>query len=241
LDSGKGGTLKQDYHRQPYASHGFITMQTLRFRYQTIEFGDTDIHVRTLRDLSQYADVDGAAEKLDISSALWPLFGVIWPSGEVLARFMLDYDVEGKRILEVGCGIALASLVLNQRSADITATDYHPAVQDFLSENIRINQQKNIPFVRTDWVDKESGLDQFDLIIGSDLLYNRSHVSVLSEFINRHAKPQCEVILVDPGRGHHANFSKTMTALGYTHSQQKPVDTSYLTEPFKGQILRYRR
>lgn len=216
-------------------------MQPLRFRYQTFEFGDTDIHLRTLRDLSQYADEDGAAEKLDISSALWPLFGVVWPSGQVLAHLMLDYDVAGKRILEAGCGIALASLVLNQRNADITATDYHPAVEDFLSENIRINQQKPIPFVRADWADTDTGLGLFDLIIGSDLLYNRSHVGVLSGFIDRHAKPNCEVILVDPGRGHHANFSKTMTALGYAHSQCKPDDTSYLTEPFKGQILRYCR
>jgi predicted nicotinamide N-methyase len=213
----------------------------LRMRYQTIEFGDTDIHVRTLRDRQQYADVDGAAEKLGISSAAWPLFGVIWASGEVLAHLMSDYEIAGKRVLEVGCGIALASLVLNQRLADITATDHHPEVEQFLQENVKLNQGNKIPFVRTGWGDQDSGLGEFDLVIGSDLLYERSHVELLAGFIEQHARPHCEVILVDPGRGHHARFSKKMVSLGYLHSQSKPTNIDYLMQPFRGQVLRYHR
>jgi predicted nicotinamide N-methyase len=183
-------------------------MSSLRIRYQTIEFGDVDIHIRTLRDRQQYLDVDGVAGNLGISSATWPLFGVVWASGEVLAHLMFGYEVEGIRILEVGCGIALASLVLNHRLADITATDYHPEVEHFLVENVQLNKGKAIPFVRTGWGDADSSLGEFDLVIGSDLLYERGHVELLAGFIDRHARPHCEVILVDPGRGHHARFSK---------------------------------
>jgi predicted nicotinamide N-methyase len=216
-------------------------MSSLRIRYQTIEFGDVDIHIRTLRDRQQYLDVDGVAGNLGISSATWPLFGVVWASGEVLAHLMFGYEVEGIRILEVGCGIALASLVLNHRLADITATDYHPEVEHFLVENVQLNKGKAIPFVRTGWGDADSSLGEFDLVIGSDLLYERGHVELLAGFIDRHARPHCEVILVDPGRGHHARFSKKMVSLGYSHSQSKPADADYLTRPFPGQILRYQR
>ncbi|MGR9114922.1 MAG: class I SAM-dependent methyltransferase [Gammaproteobacteria bacterium] len=216
-------------------------MSSIRIRYQTIEFGDVDIHLRTLRDRQQYLDTDGVAEKLGISSASWPLFGVVWDSSEVLAHLMFEYRVAGKRILEVGCGIALASLVLNHRLADITATDYHPETEHFLLENVRLNKGKEIPFVRTAWGDEDSGLGKFDLIIGSDLLYERSHVELLSGFIDQHAKSKCEVILVDPGRGHHARFSKRMVNLGYSHSQSKPTSIDYLTQPFRGQILHYYR
>jgi predicted nicotinamide N-methyase len=216
-------------------------MSSLRIRYQTIEFGNMDIHVRTLRDRQQYADVGGVASKLGISSATWPLFGVIWASGEVLAHLMFDHEVAGRRVLEVGCGIALASLVLNHRLADITATDYHPEVEHFLLENVKLNKGKKIPFVRTGWGGEDSGLGEFDLVIGSDLLYERSHVELLAGFIDQHAKPHCEVILVDPGRGHYARFSKKMVRLGYSHSQSKPAIVDYLTQPFRGQILRYHR
>ncbi len=216
-------------------------MSSLRFRYQTLEFGDTDIHVKTLRDRQQFSDVDGVAENLGISSASWPLFGVIWESSEVLAHLMHDFQIENKRILEVGCGIGLSSLVLNNRLADITATDHHPEAEGFLQENTQLNKGKVIPFVRTGWADEESDLGQFDLIIGSDLLYERDHIELLSAFINQHANQACEVIIVDPGRGQHARFSRKMISLGYTHSQSKPVTSDYLSEPFSGQILRFLR
>ncbi len=216
-------------------------MSSIRIRYQTIEFDQVDIHVRTLRDNLQYRDINGVAAKLGISSAQWPLFGVVWASSEVLAHHMLDYKIAGKRILEVGCGIGLTSLLLNHRLADITATDYHPEVEQFLFENVALNKGKAIPFVRTGWGDEDSGLGEFDLVIGSDILYERNHTSLLAEFIEQHAKSKCDVILVDPGRGHHANFSKKMANLGYSHTQKKPANSDYLDQPFKGQILSYHR
>lgn len=216
-------------------------MSPLRLRYQTIEFGDTDIHLRTLRDVQQFSDADDVALDLGISSATWPLFGVVWDSSRVLADLMHDYDIEGKRILEVGCGIALSSLVLNKRLANITATDYHPEVESFLEENVRINADRPIPFVRSDWKDECSALGHFDLIIGSDLLYEDEHAHLLSGFIDQHARTTCEVIIVDPGRKLGAKFSKQMIALDFMHSQDRTEGPAGLSKPFKGQVMYYRR
>lgn len=216
-------------------------MSQLRYLYQTLEFEDFDIHVRSLRDKNQFSDSLGEAESMGISSAQWSLFGVVWGSSEVLAREMARYPVENKRILEVGCGVALSSLVLNARKADITATDYHPEAGNFLTANTQLNEANRIPFLRTDWADHAEGLGTFDLIIGSDLLYEIQHIDLLSSFINRHSKQKCEVIMVDPGRGNHAPFSKKMELLGYRHSQYQPTDCDYLDKPFKGQILKYAR
>ena len=216
-------------------------MPPVRIRYQTFEIDGIDIHVRSLRDRQQYSDHLGEAESLGISSAQWPLFGVVWESGEILAHEMASFVIKGKRILEVGCGMALSSLVLNHRHADITATDIHPEVINYLDENVKLNNGKRIPFLRTDWKDAAEELGKFDVVIGSDLLYERDHIDLLSEFINRHTQPQCEVILVDPGRNNHAAFSKKMIALGYTHTQRKPRHGKYDDEIFKGQILNYTR
>lgn len=213
----------------------------LRFRYQTLQFGDLELHVRTLRNQQQYADTDNEAARLGISPETWPLFGLIWASGTALAELMLTQDVSDKRVLEVGCGIGLASLVLNHREADITATDIHPEADGFMQENTRINQDRSIPFTRTSWSDGDTGLGKFDLIIGSDLLYERSHVIPLSNFIDQHAGEECEIILVDPGRGHHANFSKRMVELGYTHSQARTATGKENDELPRGRVLTYRR
>jgi predicted nicotinamide N-methyase len=212
----------------------------IRLRYRTYEFGALDVHIRMLRDTCQFEDPGGVAEKLGISSAAWPIFGVIWPCGEVLAHLMVDYDIKGKRILEVGCGIALASLVLNSRSADITATDCHPEAGGFLSYNTTLNQGRAIPYVRAGWADAEvSDLGEFDLIIGSDLLYEPEHVPLLATFIQRHTSCCAEAIIIDGGRGLGAKFSKQMKKLGFCLSPQEPVKTVYMEKPYKGRILAF--
>lgn len=218
-----------------------VFMVSLRLRYQTLEFGETDIHVRTLRDKQQYADGNAIAAKLGISSAAWPLFGVIWAAGEVLARVMSDYEIKDRRILEVGCGIGLASLVLNHRLADITATDHHPEAEAFLAENVRLNNGPPIPFIRTGWTDEESDLGRFDLIIGSDLLYEQNHVHELAAFIHQHASQRCEVIIVDPGRGHGRRFCRTMAKTGFSGLPDLAIDADTLLQPFKGTIMHFIR
>lgn len=213
-------------------------MPHLRIRYCTIEFQEFDIHVRTLRDRQQFSDPKGEALQLGISSATWPIFGIIWESGTHLAYLMEDYPIEGKRILEVGCGIGLASLVLNRRGADITATDYHPEVETFLEENTLLNKDPEISFVRTAWADEASkALGLFDLIIGSDLLYEDDHANILASFINQHSQNQCEVLIIDPVRGYTGHFTKHMTNFGFSlcSEQHQPANTE--PELFKGKTI----
>lgn len=216
-------------------------MTNLRLCYQTVEFGSTDIHLCTLRNKQEFEDEEGIAAKLGICSASWPMFGVIWPSSLVLAHFMNDYDTGSKRILEVGCGMALSSLLLNKRLADITATDYHPEASKFLQRNTMLNEDADISFEQVDWADKKDTLGLFDLIIGSDLLYEDDHIQLLSEFIASHSKPACEVLLVDPGRGRMNKLSARMEAFGFTPTRMKPVHTEFLDQEFKGRILKFSR
>jgi predicted nicotinamide N-methyase len=216
-------------------------MTKLRLCYQTVEFGKIDVHVCTLRNKQEFHDPTGAAEKLGISSATWPLFGVIWPSSLVLAHFICDYDTSHKRILEIGCGMALSSLLLTKQHADITATDYHPEANTFLQRNALINDADSIAFEQTNWADDSDELGLFDLIIGSDVLYEDTHVEEIASFIQRHSQPHCEVILVDPGRGRKTKLSKRMEALGFASSHEKPAHTDYLEQEFKGHLLRFVR
>ena len=213
----------------------------LRLAYQTIEFGETDIHLCTLRDRQQFADPGGVAETLGISPASWPIFGVIWPSGIVLAHYMANYPAAGKKILETGCGMALSSLLLNKRGMDITCTDHHPSVEQFLSRNTRLNEDGPIDFERCDWNDTGDTLGLFDLIIGSDLLYEDQHIDQLADFLARHARPDCEIILVDPGRGRKNKLTRKLAEWGFTDHHICPAETPYLDAPFKGHILRFRR
>lgn len=75
---------------------GYLTRQ------MTVRIGGRDYLMRALSDLQQFHDPLGDTEQAGISSALWSLFGQIWPAGRVLAGLMAVHDVAGKRILAAG-------------------------------------------------------------------------------------------------------------------------------------------
>jgi len=210
-------------------------------KFETLNLGGLDYRIRSLLDKQQYSDPDGSAERAGITSAIWPLFGQIWPSSRILADAMQTFSIEGKRILEIGCGLALASLVMQRRGADITASDCHPLAAAFLVENLLLNHLAAIPFQTGNWSDADPALGKFDLIIGSDVLYERSQPDILSRFIDRHSNPEVEVIIVDPDRGNRAKFNRDMADLGYAHSAQRAADHQNSGEPYKGRFLNYRR
>jgi len=216
-------------------------MAPVRFRYSTVELDDVDIHLRTLCDNQQYDDPEGLADSLGISSAIWPLFGVLWESGEVLADSVKDLDVTSLRILEVGCGIGLASLLLNLRQADITASDHHPRADEFLQHNAKLNNSQPIPFFRSNWSTDASTNGRFDLIIGSDLLYEPNHAELLSAFINQHAQPIAKVIIVDPRRGNGPSFCKRMLGYGFEREQRELEGLGGVNQAFKGKVYRFTR
>jgi predicted nicotinamide N-methyase len=206
-----------------------------------VEFGGAHYRVQALQDLQQFSDPHGIAERAGISSALWSLFGQPWPSGLVLAEHMLDIDIQGKRTLELGCGLALASLVLARRGADITASDYHPLAADFLAYNTRANDLPAIPFRRLDWEQPDADLGRFDLIIGSDILYERRHAELLNDVIAAHAQPHAEVIVTDPGRGNAGRFVRMLGEHGFAVEQQHMAFKADDTPPFRGRLITARR
>ncbi len=210
-------------------------------KFETLNLGGLDYRIRSLLDRQQFSDPDGTAERAGISSASWPLFGLVWPSAQILARAMQTFDIAGKRILEIGCGLGLASLVLQRRGANITASDIHPMAAAFLAENLRLNQLATMRFQTGSWADPDPGLVKFDLIIGSDLLYERDQPDILSSFIDRHSHHRVEVVIVDPDRGNRTRFNRCMNDLGYVHDEQRADGQLANGAPYKGRFLNYRR
>jgi predicted nicotinamide N-methyase len=211
--------------------------------------GAADLQIRSLLDHQQFADPAGAAAALGISSAQWPLFGQVWPSGLHLAAAMAVRPLtEGERILEIGCGLALASLVCHRRGAEVTASDIHPLAGAFLLENLRLNELAPMRYCHGDWGEEAVAAaggaprvqGRFDLIIGSDVLYERDDGGALAAFIEKHALPRCELLIVDPNRGNRAAFGKRMAALGFEFSETLLSGEAGRPD-YRGRLMRFVR
>ena len=210
-------------------------------RLHTVRLGGHDFRIRALSDLQQFADPTGRASRAGISSSLWSLFGQVWPSGRVLAEAMSSFDVAGKRILELGCGLGLSSLVLAHRGANVVASDHHPLAESFLAYNAGLNNLPAVTYRDLPWAVPDTTLGRFDLIIGSDILYERDHAAQIAAMMQRHASPDAELLVTDPGRGNSAPFSRAMAAQGYEVTERRSRFNEKDVEPFRGRLLSYRR
>ena len=213
------------------------------YRVREIEhaIGSHAYRLRVLVDTQQFADPDGHSARIGISSAQWSLFGQVWPAGRLLAQAMHRFDIEGKRILELGCGIGLASLVLQRRGADVVASDAHPLAEVFLAYNAALNELPALHYRHLRWDMPLDTLGLFDAVIASDVLYERGHAELIAVVVGRHARPDAEVLVTDPGRGNSARFNRLLEAQGFcVQSTHCPMDDAD-PPPHRGRLLHYHR
>lgn len=219
--------------------------------------GVKSLLIRSLRDRQQFYDPDQRALNLGIGPAAWPLFGLLWPSAIHLAAHLAARPVcPEEKILEIGCGLGLASLVGHRRGARITASDCHPLAEKFLKENLRLNALcTSLKYRHGQWgldepmTEREAGRavlsGRYDLLIGSDLLYERDMPRAVAAFVDQHAKPGAEVWIVDQNRGHRPAFNRQMAGHGFGLVKDKPLIEEACEQsgraPYKGRLLKYLR
>ena len=211
----------------------------LQTRIDTHRFDGVSYSIRSLADRNQFHDPDGITEALGISSAGWPLFGMTWPAGLLLAELISHEPLGAGRILELGCGLGMASLVANMCGADILATDQHPMAGEFLDNNSVRNGLSITPFRRLDWRAIDPALGSFDMIIGSDLLYEPNHPELLCGFLSRHSHATTRILIVDPKRHLHVQFRKRMEQAGFRSHSESASLAHWVAFGFKGVIQRF--
>jgi predicted nicotinamide N-methyase len=103
-----------------------------------------------------------------------PYWAELWPAAIALAEALPD--VRGLRVVELGCGLGVPSLVASARGADVTATDWAADAIELLRENATRNGLALRAEVR-DWRDEWD--EHFDLVLAADVLYERRNVEPL--------------------------------------------------------------
>lgn len=206
-----------------------------------VRIGSLQWKIRALSNHLQYADPDEQAKRAGICSASWSLFGQLWPASKVLSRVVKHIDIDNRRILELGCGLGLPSLVLQSRGADITASDHHPLSEPFLDYNAALNRLPDIPYLDLPWDENSPEAGKFDLIVGSDILYEPDHAGLLASVIQRLAATRAKVLITCPGRGYRNRFSRLLQAMGFELTETRLPFKKDEKPPFRGRLLCYRR
>jgi predicted nicotinamide N-methyase len=128
-----------------------------------------------------------------------PYWAELWPAATALVA-ALPEQLAGLRVLELGCGLGVPSLVAAARSAEVTAVDWATEAVELLRRNATRNRLELSAEVH-DWRQPLAG--RFDLAIAADVLYEQRNVEpVLARL--RDAAPAALVALA--GRPYEAEF-----------------------------------
>ncbi|VVN87902.1 class I SAM-dependent methyltransferase [Pseudomonas fluorescens] len=112
-----------------------------------------------------------------------PYWGFCWASGLALARYLAErpYWVEGKRVLDFGAGSGVAAIAAAKAGAlEVVACDLDPLAIAACRANAELNGVELS--YSSDFFDEA---DRFDLILVADVLYDRTNLPLLDEFLSR--------------------------------------------------------
>ncbi|HEV3021509.1 MAG TPA: class I SAM-dependent methyltransferase [Pirellulales bacterium] len=145
-----------------------------------------------------------------------PYWADCWPSSRVLAERIARERGRGRRLLELGCGIGLVSLVAAQAGFDVLATDYYAAALEFTAANAQRHDLHGVDTRLVDWRSLPDDLETFDVVAASDVLYEAPQAALVAAALASTLAPQGLGLLSDPGRRTAEAFVERCASLGLT-------------------------
>lgn len=162
-----------------------------------------------------------------------PYWADLWPSAHVLADALAARDLNGVRVLEVGCGVGLPAIVAALGGARVLASDWYQPALAQAAANARANGAR-VDTLLLDWRHPPAALmdgDGFDLIVGADVLYEERNGVALAELLPGLCRARGEILIADPRRPHADALIEPLRTAGWhhaveTHAHRRRVDES---------------
>ena len=145
---------------------------------------------------------------------------VLWPAALALAHEVASRELAGRRILELGAGTGLPGIVAASLGARVVQTDRQRLVLHVCEQNAVRNGVTTIEHRTADWTAWDDA-EQYDLVLGSDILYARPLHPHLRHIFETNLAPNGTVLLSDPFREPSMGLLETMEADGWRVTMDK--------------------
>lgn len=171
------------------------TDQKYKSLTEEVFFGERNFYFTKVAEPNDISlDLDGNGE------LLWqPYWAEDWESSRALCWLLLEQEIAGQRVLDLGCGLGLTGAVAASQNASVCMVDNAEPALAFSKINCW-KWQDSCEFEVVDWKSPSSALGEFDLIVGAEIIYDDEDWPYLSEFWKHHLKPSGRVMLCDPYR-----------------------------------------
>ena len=139
---------------------------------------------------------------------------VLWPSAIALAHDLALRELAGKRVLELGAGTGLPGIVAASLGAHVVQTDRQALVMHVCRQNAERNGVTTIVHRLADWTQWEDTA-QYDVILGSDVLYTTALHPALMHIFLANLAPGGTLLIADPFRAASLEMLELMEAGGW--------------------------
>ncbi len=167
--------------------------------------------------LAHPADAEAliSAEDFDRDERL-PYWADLWPSAFALGESVLAAKdaTQGRRAIELGCGIGLVACCAVRAGFELTVTDYYDEAVAFTAANVLANTGTRVRARHLDWRATPDDVGRFDLVLAADVLYERAYGPLVARVIDRLLVPGGTAWIADPGRVGAAAFVDEAESLG---------------------------
>jgi len=181
---------------------GAELVDALENRFVT-EIASVETKSRTFSILRPRNSDDLIREEDFVKDERLPYWADIWPASTVLASHLVSLAGKDRvrgRGLELGCGVGLVTMAAMIAGYDMLATDYYTDALAFTRANAWRELGREPKTQMIDWRKFPRSARGFDLILASDVLYEKEYAELLPKIFKRALAPGGMVILADPGR-----------------------------------------
>jgi predicted nicotinamide N-methyase len=152
----------------------------------------------------------------------FPLWAKIWPASWVLASHLAEMPVAStKRIIEIGAGTGLVSIVAASFGHNITLTESNADALQFARANALFNGCPQLPILELDW-NRSQLKDTVDYIVASEVTYKKDDLQPLLSLFKHCLNPDGEVLLAGEMRRVSKNFYQQLEP-GFNIRVQKKI------------------
>jgi predicted nicotinamide N-methyase len=151
-----------------------------------------------------------------------PYWAELWDSALGLGTFLVHHyrqRLAAMQVLDLGCGMGLAGTVAAALGAQVTLADLENPALLFAALN-SLPYRGRVTVRQLDW--RTDQLPQtFGLLLGSDILYERTQWPFLDRFWRRHLTADGAVLLGEPGRQTGDGFIEWIQQQGWALRQHR--------------------
>ena len=133
-------------------------------------------------------------------------WNIVWATGFAISQYLASSvaveRLQGKRVLVVGCGVGLESIVLAKLGAHVSALDHVSEALRLVEHNCELNGILPVDTLRVCLHDPKSiaKLGSYDVIVGGDVHYEPENGKWVKALLQNVLRSQGRAFFADPFR-----------------------------------------